>query len=224
LLLIPAIRALSISGFALCFIATAFDVVFVLFCYSPIVTGGLAFSASQIGYSLATAGAISAGIQLLFLPTLLRTFEITRLYTFCMSLWPLTFAALPFLNLLARSSLDTATGLIDAETQVKIWIGIALILGMSRVGCLAYSVSMILVKEHAPSPSSLGSTNGLVQFSMCLARALAPAFVSSAFALSMETNLLAGNLWVVVMIAICCSGSYLARGIVRCKPTTDADR
>lgn len=40
----PVIRALSTSGFALCFIATAFDVVFVLFCYSPIHVGGLAFS------------------------------------------------------------------------------------------------------------------------------------------------------------------------------------
>ncbi|GLB35095.1 putative MFS general substrate transporter [Lyophyllum shimeji] len=198
LLSMPTIRALSVSGFALCFIATAFDVVFVLFCYSPIATGGLGFSASQIGYSLATAGAISAGIQLLFMPTLLRTFEITRLYEFCMNLWPLTFAALPCLNLLARSSLDAATGSIDPTAQAEIWIGIALVLGTSRVGCLAYSISMILVKEHAPSPSSLGSTNGLVQFSMCLARAIAPAFVSSAFAISVETSLLGGNLYLTM--------------------------
>jgi hypothetical protein len=39
------------------------------------------------------------------------------------------------------------------------------------------SISMILVKESAPSPAALGSTNGLVQFSMCLARAFSPAFV-----------------------------------------------
>ncbi|KAF8078099.1 major facilitator superfamily domain-containing protein [Lyophyllum atratum] len=219
LLSIPTIRALSSSGFALCFIATAFDVVFVLFCYSPVETGGLAFSASQIGYSLAIAGAISAAIQLLFLPTLLRRFEITKLYTFCISLWPFTFAALPFLNLLARGSLDATTGSIDAGTHAKIWIGIALILGTSRVGCLAYSVSMILVKEHAPNPSSLGSTNGLVQFSMCLGRAFAPAFVSSAFALSVDKNLLGGNLWVVVMAVICCLASYTARSIVHCKTT-----
>lgn len=46
LLGIPIIRALCASGCALCFIATAFDVVFVLFCYTPIQTGGLAFSVS----------------------------------------------------------------------------------------------------------------------------------------------------------------------------------
>ncbi|KAG6917791.1 hypothetical protein DXG01_001063 [Tephrocybe rancida] len=173
----PVIRALSTSGFALCFIATAFDVMFVLFCYSPIEAGGLSFSASQIGYSLAVAGAISASIQMVFMPTLLRTFEITKFYTFCMALWPCTFAALPFLNVLARIGLDTGTGSIDAGSKVKIWATIAIVLGLSRVGCLAYSISMILVKEHAPNPSSLGSTNGLVQFSMCLARAIAPAFV-----------------------------------------------
>ncbi|KAG6832687.1 hypothetical protein H0H92_012259 [Tricholoma furcatifolium] len=172
----PVIRALSTSGFALCFIATAFDVVFVLFCYSPIETGGLAFSASQIGYSLAVAGAISAGIQLLFMPTLLRTFKITNFYTFCMAIWPLTFAALPFLNLLARKELaGSVLGSFQAGKQI--WSGVALVLGLSRVASLAYSISMIMVKEHAPNPSSLGSTNGLVQFSMCLARAFAPGFV-----------------------------------------------
>jgi hypothetical protein len=40
----PAIRSLSLSGAALAFIATAYDVVFVLFCYTPIKTGGLAFT------------------------------------------------------------------------------------------------------------------------------------------------------------------------------------
>ncbi|RDB21308.1 Efflux pump azaL [Hypsizygus marmoreus] len=219
LLSIPIIRALSTSGCALCFIATAFDVVFVLFCYSPIQTGGLAFSASQIGYSLAVAGSISAGIQLFFMPTLLRTFDIATMYTFCMNLWPFTFAFLPFLNFLARTGIDPTTGSIDGDTQAKLWAGIALVLGTSRVGCLAYSISMILVKESAPSPSSLGSTNGLVQFAMCLARAFAPAFVSSAFALSTERNLLGGHLWVVIMVAVCCFGSYQARSVVNCKVT-----
>ena len=40
----PVIRALCVSGTALCFTATAFDAVFVLFCYTPIQLGGLDFS------------------------------------------------------------------------------------------------------------------------------------------------------------------------------------
>lgn len=46
LLSIPIIRALCISGASLCFTATAFDSVFVLFCYTPISDGGLDFSVS----------------------------------------------------------------------------------------------------------------------------------------------------------------------------------
>lgn len=41
LLSIPAIRALTISGFALSFLSLAFDVVFTLFCYTPVDAGGL---------------------------------------------------------------------------------------------------------------------------------------------------------------------------------------
>ena len=44
LLAIPVVRALAISSLALSFLSGAFDVVFVLFCYSPINTGGLGFS------------------------------------------------------------------------------------------------------------------------------------------------------------------------------------
>ncbi len=35
---------------------------------------------------------------------------------------------------------------------------------------------MILVKETAPTPESLGATNGLVQFAMSLTRSICPAF------------------------------------------------
>ena len=63
---------------------------------------------------------------------------------------------------------------------------------------------MILVKDHTPGPSSLGTANGLAQFSQCLARAIAPAFVSSLFAFSVEhMNFLGGNLWVALMLVAC---------------------
>jgi len=48
LLAVPIIRALCASGCALSFISAAFDVLFVLFCYTPVVSGGLGFSVSLI--------------------------------------------------------------------------------------------------------------------------------------------------------------------------------
>ncbi|KAH7929785.1 MFS general substrate transporter [Leucogyrophana mollusca] len=220
LLSMPIISALASSGFALSFIATSFDVVFVLFCYSPVSTGGLAFSASQIGYSLATAGAIAAAIQLFIMSYLLRTFDCAKMYNFCMGLWPYTFALLPVLNLIARSGLDETTGELNATTISLLWIGIAVVLGISKVGALAYSLSMILIKENAPNSASLGQTNGIVQFTMCLARSFAPFFVSSLFALSIDNNLLGGYLWVVLMVAFSFLGTTVSHKISENSKTT----
>jgi hypothetical protein len=47
LLAIPVIRALTISGAALCFSGTAFDAVFVLHCFTDVDEGGLGFSVSH---------------------------------------------------------------------------------------------------------------------------------------------------------------------------------
>jgi hypothetical protein len=44
LLAIPVIRALTLSGFALDFISSAFNVVFVLFAYTAVEAGGLGFT------------------------------------------------------------------------------------------------------------------------------------------------------------------------------------
>lgn len=74
---------------------------------------------------------------------------------------------------------------------------------------------MILAKEGAPNPSSLGTTNGLVQMSMSLARAVSPAFSNSTFAASIENNILGGNLWVVVLAGIAYLGSLASARIVK---------
>ena len=94
-----------------------------------------------------------------------------------------------------------------------------------------YSVSMLLVKENAPSPYALGQSNGLVMFAMCVSRACAPAFVryvrtatrgctsdywrssSSMFVLSIKHNVLGGYMWTVVMVAISLLGCTLSRSI-----------
>ncbi len=51
---------------------------------------------------------------------------------------------------------------------------LALLLGGLRCG--NPRLSIILVKENAPTPDSLGATNGLVLFAMCLTRSFCPAF------------------------------------------------
>lgn len=48
LLRLPLMRSVCISGCALSFVGSAFDVVFVLFCYSSVKMGGLGFSVSRL--------------------------------------------------------------------------------------------------------------------------------------------------------------------------------
>lgn len=196
-----AISALVASGFSLSFVATSFEVVFVLFCYSAIQSGGLAFSASKIGWSLSISGGISSALQIFFMPYLLRTFDCAKMYLFSMSVWPFAYLCFPFLNLIARWGL-TEDGQLDANTAAILWVGIAIALGLSRIGVLAFSTSMILVREHAPNPGALSQSNGIVQFAMCFARSFAPFLVSSLFALSIDNDLLWGYLWVAVMICL----------------------
>ncbi|KAJ3565839.1 hypothetical protein NP233_g7383 [Leucocoprinus birnbaumii] len=206
---IPIIGALCLSGCALCFVATAFDAVFVLFCYTPIESGGLSFNTSQIGYALAIAGSSSIIIQLTIFPSLLRRFSITGLYNVFMFLWPITFAAMPILHFTIAPG-GEAPG---PKRLALVWTEIVFLMVLSRLGCLAYSVSLILCKEHSPAPTALAKTNGLVLLGMCLARAGAPAFVSSVFAWSIKYHVLGGYLWIIVMVLVCLLGCSLSKRI-----------
>ncbi|KAJ7197173.1 major facilitator superfamily domain-containing protein [Mycena pura] len=209
LLSIPMMRALTASAFALGFIGTAFDVVFVLFCYTPIEHGGLSFSVNEIGYALALNGCILAIFQFFLMPFLLRTVNPTLLYNTSMRMWPLTFFVIPFLNLIIRRGYDGTT------TSVILWICIALVLACSRLAALAYATSMILVRNSSPNPSSLGAANGLVQLAMGGSRCFSPAFISSVFALSVDNDLLGGYpVWVVVMLFVCLLGCYFSQKMV----------
>ncbi|OSD01624.1 MFS general substrate transporter [Trametes coccinea BRFM310] len=215
LLSIPVVRALCLSGAGLSFIATGFDVTFVLFCYTSIQQGGLAFNATQIGYALSISGLISILLQLFCMPFLLRRFDHARMYNFCMGLWPFCFVLLPGLNFLARwGAVDPLAGELAPATEALVWVGIAVILSISRTAALAFSVAMILVKDSAPNPASLGVTNGIAQFAMCLSRSFSPAFASSLLAFSIGYDfVLLRYLWVLVMTLICFLGTTLSRRI-----------
>ncbi|PCH38263.1 MFS general substrate transporter [Wolfiporia cocos MD-104 SS10] len=214
LLAIPLVKALCLSGFALAFLNTGFDVTFVLFSYSAIERGGLNFEASQIGYALAISGVVSVLLQLFCMPYLLRRFDHARTYNTCMAIWPFCYALMPGLNLIARGGLDPETGAPTPAARAFIWMGIAGLLMLARTACLAYSVSMILVKESAPDPSSLGATNGLCQFFMCFARSFSPAFASSLFAFANGFDaVIMRYSWVLVMAIISFLGTTLSRRI-----------
>jgi len=164
-------------------------------------------------------------IQLFITPVLIARCDHIRAYNRCMSLWPFCFLTLPLLNIVARTGLSAVNGHVGTETlrltdadcrvQAMVWCGIIALLALSRLGSVAFGLSMILVKETAPTPESLGATNGLVQFAMSFSRSICPAFASSLFALFASGKFPSGYLWVVVMAGISYAWTLLGVQIER---------
>jgi hypothetical protein len=215
LLSIPIIRVLSISSFGLNFSSTAFDVLFVLLCYSPIKKGGLAFSPSTIGFTLSSSGLISSSMQIFIMPVILKRIEAAKVYNVSIAAWPVVFAALPILNIIARSGLDDETGKLSFWSKVMLWTGLVLILAISKVGYMGYSVNLILTRINVPNPEVLAVSNGVMSCAMSLARMISPALASSAFALSEEYNLLGGYFWSLLMACSCLLACSLGPKISR---------
>ncbi|KZP15464.1 MFS general substrate transporter [Athelia psychrophila] len=211
----PAIFALCKSGFALCFLDAGFQVIFVLFAYTSVLNGGLGLSTENIGYSLSTSGAVSLLLQLMIMPYLIRNFNLAKMYSLCFWMFPFMFPLLAVLNLVARGGYDGTTGELSSQASAAIWVGIAIVMTMARFANLAFSFSVILIRENCPNPASLGMSNGLAQIAMCLARAFSPAFMSSIFALSVDYNLLGGFAWVVASFLVGLFGVAQSRSLIR---------
>jgi len=56
-----------------------------------------------------------------------------------MALWPYTFLVLPILNFIARAGIDETTGALGSTTIAFLWIGIVLVLLLSKIAGLSYS-------------------------------------------------------------------------------------
>lgn len=147
---IPIINALCNSSCALSFISTAFDVVFVLYCYTPVERGGLNLSVrliftpvelqltiiqiAEIGYALAVAGFSSTLLQIFIVPVILLKCDHFKLYYFFMRCWPWTFLSMPILHVIAKATNNEAS-----HTGAGLWVAIAAVVALSKVSCLAYA-------------------------------------------------------------------------------------
>jgi hypothetical protein len=137
LLQIPVIRALFYSGFFLCYTATAYDVLIVLFAFTPVTLGGLGFDPERIGYVLAASGIGGTFVSLIALPWMLKRWSPGRVYACAMSLWPFAFMVLPLTSWAARLS-SAIQGQVNERSEAVIWVGIVLSLVMSRAACAAF--------------------------------------------------------------------------------------
>ena len=142
---------------------------------------------------------------------ILRHFDYAKTYNACMYVWPVAFGLLPFLNVLVRT--HPPSGSLSA----LVWTGLLTLLALSKVGAIPHSLSMLLIKRHAPSPSALGRSNGLVQFAMCVGRTVGPVVVSTLFTgvngIGWVKQHGVGWVWAVGMVVGGVAGARVTRGI-----------
>ncbi|KZT71985.1 MFS general substrate transporter [Daedalea quercina L-15889] len=202
LLSTPVMRMVCASSGALAYVAGSWTSVFVLQAYSPVEDGGLALSPSQIGRALGVMGTLSIFLKL-GMPFFLRRFGTLTVFRWSMRSWAATFAAMALLPIVARA-------VHGAEGVAAEWAAVSVVLFLSRIGCMSFSIIMILTRDHTPGTASLGTANGLAEFAQSFAGVFAPAIVSSLFAWSASHHILGGQFWVVVMILVALLSGYFA--------------
>ncbi|KZT10758.1 MFS general substrate transporter, partial [Laetiporus sulphureus 93-53] len=204
LLSTPVILMVCASSGALAFVASCFNTVFVLQSYTSVENGGLGLKPAQIGQALTIMGTVSIFLKL-SLPPLLRRFGTLTMFRFCMRSWPVTFASMSLLSLIAQRA-------VQPEGRAVEWVAVSFVLFLSRIGTMAFSIIMLLTKDHTPGTSSLGTSNGLAEFAQSLAAVFSPTIVSSLFAFSVSKHVLDGHLWVIIMVVLAVfSGTFADR-------------
>ncbi|KAH9948661.1 MFS general substrate transporter [Amylocystis lapponica] len=201
----PVIRAVCASSAALGFVGSAFNNGFVLLAYTPIDGGGLSLTPPEIGRALSIMGTVSIFLKLL-MPMLLRKLGVLTVFRICMQSWPVTFASMSLLSLVAKSA-------AGAEGKALEWTAVGIVLFLSRIGCMAFSIIMILTKDHTPGTTSLGTANGMAEFAQSFTAAITPTIFGSLFAFSVTRNILGGYLWAIVVVLITLLGGSFAESM-----------
>ncbi|KAI0340698.1 MFS general substrate transporter [Trametopsis cervina] len=212
LIALPVIRAICASQWSIGFIASAFNNGFALMAYTSTDFGGLSMDPRRIAVALSIMGLVSIFLKA-SLPIFLKRFDTLSVYRFSVQAWPLTFALMPILNIIARVSGPER----GAAASALLWVSISLVLFASRLGTLAFSIIMILTKDHTPTSSALGTTNSISELAQMIGGSIGAPFIGALFSFSTTTagSIAGGYLWVVVICVLSLLGDISARRIGR---------
>ncbi|OTA96253.1 hypothetical protein M434DRAFT_28115 [Hypoxylon sp. CO27-5] len=163
--------------------------------------GGLGLRSSTIGVWLSTFGVCGILLQLFIYPRLQARIGTRGVFRIALFLFPITYAAAPYLSLLAGSGEDGAR-----------WVFLGLVIcAQIMARTMAIPSTVILLTEAAPSKTVLGTIHGAGNMLASLARAAGPAIGGYVFALGVEEGTVGLVWWLyLVAIALCAlAWSYL---------------
>lgn len=90
-------------------------------------------------------GFVSIGLKA-SLPIFLRRYDTLSVYRFTVKAFPVTYALIPILNIIARASGLHRT----AAAEALLWVAISVVLFMSRINTLAFGYVLSLIHtSHA---------------------------------------------------------------------------
>ncbi|KAK2462968.1 hypothetical protein APHAL10511_005020 [Amanita phalloides] len=178
----------------LAFIEIMFIALLPLFMAMPIELGGLGFTPMVIGYVLGAAGAYTAIFQLLFFARLIRRFGERKLFAAGMLTFCINSIMFPLTSIIARR-----TGVTWTVSCL-----LALSLSLYPIKDMCYSCIFIYITASSPNKNSLGTTNGISQTTVSIARAIGPALATSLFSFSVDKNILDGYAVYAILFVLSC--------------------
>ncbi|KAJ7585665.1 major facilitator superfamily multidrug-resistance, DHA1 sub-family [Mycena floridula] len=158
---------------------------------TSIPLGGLGLRPRQIGTIMAAVGICGCFAQIFLFSKLIRHFGHRRMYLASLGGSFLANSAFPLMSFFAKRA-----GKVDFLV-ILVMIGQ---LTCSLYVYIAYNVMYVMRADSSPSRAALAGTNSLGQIVSCCFRSLAPSAASSLFSLSVQFNLLGGNLVYFLMM------------------------
>ncbi|KAK8029751.1 MFS general substrate transporter [Apiospora rasikravindrae] len=155
-------------------------------------TGGLGLRSASIGIWLSSFGVCGILLQLFIYPRIQARIGTRGVFRIALVLFPATYAAAPYLSLVAG---DSAVRYVLLGLVVCAHI-------MART--MAIPSTVILLTESAPDKSVLGTIHGAGNMLASFARAVGPALGGWVFALGVEEGVIGLVWWLyLVIIAVC---------------------
>ncbi|KAG9202173.1 hypothetical protein G6514_004610 [Epicoccum nigrum] len=162
-------------------------------------TGGLSFSPSLLGSSLAILGIVGLTLQILLYPWANARFGLMRCFRYSLTLFPLAYFLAPYLALL-----PSATAPPQPASGALVWLGISLVLTLQvSARTFALPASIILVNNASPHPSVLGTIHGVGQSVSSAMRTLGPVAGGYWFGLGLKGGMVGLGWWAVAGISAC---------------------